>query len=181
MPFSKKWTTNKENIEKTVDLFWKEPHLTKAQMAARLNTTEHNVRKVLRDSIPSEALKKQKALVYSLSKTGDKNPMKSIRWEDHPMYRGECSDGKGYLTKIKNGKRSFHHRLVMAEALGLEKLPPNMDVHHIDGDKTNNSLDNLALCTKKGHHTIHSLQELTAREKYCMSTLGDFFQYMTSQ
>ncbi|WP_413777057.1 HNH endonuclease, partial [Streptococcus pneumoniae] len=46
----------------------------------------------------------------------------------------------------------------MMEALGLEKLPENLVVHHIDGDAKNNELDNLALLTREGHVAVHYLQ-----------------------
>ena len=44
---------------------------------------------------------------------------------------------------------AFEHRLVMGRALG-RCLEPWETVHHIDGDRTNNEIDNLQL--RQGHH-----------------------------
>ena len=44
----------------------------------------------------------------------------------------------------------------MAEALGLESLPERLSVHHINKDKTDNRLDNLALVTSAGHQKLHA-------------------------
>jgi hypothetical protein len=44
---------------------------------------------------------------------------------------------------------------VMCVALGLDRIPKGMMVHHVDGDKKNNSLGNLALMNYKAHNVIH--------------------------
>lgn len=81
--------------------------------------------------------------------------MKGKTESKHPRWQGLCEDQKGYLTILWNGKRHFAHHVVVMEALGVTKLPPRMTVHHIDGDKVNNDLDNLALVTERGHREIH--------------------------
>lgn len=50
------------------------------------------------------------------------------------------------------------HRVVMEARLG-RRLKADEDVHHIDGDKTNNEDNNLALVTKSGHQRLHRFQE----------------------
>lgn len=67
----------------------------------------------------------------------------------------------GYLTlfnyekhkKTGNGQE-FEHRLVMKEELFKFPNPSKMDVHHIDGNKQNNSPENLLVLTHKHHMRI---------------------------
>ncbi len=46
----------------------------------------------------------------------------------------------------------LEHRLAMAEKLG-RPLGPDESVHHIDGDRSNNAIDNLQL--RQGKHGKH--------------------------
>lgn len=63
-------------------------------------------------------------------------------------------DSKGYVIGRGIGSHSKirMHRLVMERHLG-RKLLPTEDVHHKDGDKTNNSISNLEI-VKHGDHTV---------------------------
>lgn len=73
----------------------------------------------------------------------------------------------------------FEHRLLAEEYLmtdaesieidGKRYLRPDLYVHHIDGNKTNNSIDNLMIVTKSEHKRIHNI--LDPRER---DSLGRF-------
>jgi hypothetical protein len=59
---------------------------------------------------------------------------------------------KGYVLVKTACGFEFEHRLVVASDLGRE-LQPDEIVHHVDGNKANNHLDNLEII-KTGKHTV---------------------------
>lgn len=120
---------------------------------------------VVKQYFSDDYIKNRKSKMYSLSKQGKKNPMLGKCREQHPRYKGEVSDGKGYLMCVKpewyTGRTGcthvYVHTLVVCEALGLTELPKGYVVHHIDFDKTNNDINNLALMTISAHGKLHSM------------------------
>lgn len=63
---------------------------------------------------------------------------------------------KGYKRIWNNEKRvwEYEHRLFMEKNIN-RKLTFNEHVHHINGIKTDNTIDNLLLVTAKEHERIH--------------------------
>lgn len=76
----------------------------------------------------------------------------------HPfasMGRNKSKTPQGY-------RQVFEHRLVMAKHLGRPLLSREQ-VHHIDGNPSNNCLDNLKLCATRAEHS--ALEWRLTREK----------------
>lgn len=72
---------------------------------------------------------------------------------------GEYIDGKGYV-RVLVGKEhpmantkgyAFKHRLIVADDIG-RMLEPQEEVDHIDGDRSNNELENLGLHPDHASH-----------------------------
>lgn len=53
--------------------------------------------------------------------------------------------------------KRYVHREIAARALG-RPLKPSEVVHHLDGDRSNNSLSNLLICKQDLHMDIHARQ-----------------------
>lgn len=60
----------------------------------------------------------------------------------------------GYYVIGANGKKYKYHRYIMEQHLQRELLPEEV-VHHIDGNKTNNDINNLQLMNSISEHSKH--------------------------
>jgi hypothetical protein len=63
-------------------------------------------------------------------------------------------DGDYVTVLLSTGEIVLEHRFVMANYLGRELLDTEV-VHHIDGDITNNDVENLELHTPESHVVLH--------------------------
>lgn len=157
MSVSKSYVNDPANVEAVLIAYKADDKPTVKDLAQRLETTAHNVQHIVRAHLSPEEFQAEKALRYSRSKTGTKNPMRGKSGSLHHNFVGEIEDGHGYLMRKVSGRYEQSHRIVMAELLGFDPpvLPRTVDVHHIDGNKRNNDPDNLAVVTNVGHRTLH--------------------------
>lgn len=87
----------------------------------------------------------------------DKNPMTDELRLKISQSR-QTKDGisaKGRRLYILGRGRVFEHRLVAEQMLG-RPLSPNEQVHHIDGDRLNNSPENLLILINSDHQKLHN-------------------------
>lgn len=75
-------------------------------------------------------------------------PLPFIMWNGQKYTRRQ----NGYYARTRAGRRYLHLEM-WEQANG--PIPAGHDVHHRDGDKTNNVLDNLELLTKSEHGRRH--------------------------
>ena len=82
---------------------------------------------------------------------------------NHPMYRGgKTINAGGYvLLSVGNGKQVYEHRYVMEQSLN-RKLNKSEHIHHLNGDKTDNRLQNLIILDPKEHGRTHAVHQWEA-------------------
>ena len=73
-------------------------------------------------------------------RTGDAGPAERLRAE----VGSGCVDSRGYRTVVKRGKYLLEHRVVMSKHLGRPLLTTET-VHHKNGDRLDNRIENLEL------------------------------------
>lgn len=150
----------RELFENT-DLFYRE-------IGERLGISKKMVLSRLHKMYTPEQIHTRAKKSWSRAKLEGNNWMRGIDPTQHPKYiGGVVGDGNGYLmvtkpdwyTGRKGSRYVFQHNLILCEALGLAELPAGFVVHHIDFNKQNNTLGNLALMTISAHSKLHQMLE----------------------
>lgn len=76
--------------------------------------------------------------------------------DNHHHYKPEGSLNRdGYVRVSFEGRRVLLHRLRMEHRVG-RPLQDDEHVHHIDGDRLNNRIENLIIIKNKEHAKMHS-------------------------
>jgi len=75
--------------------------------------------------------------------------------ENHPNYKGGWIQD-GYKFMYKNGRQIGEHTYTMEQHIG-RRIKSNEVVHHLNGDRLDNRIENLELLTRREHMKIHDI------------------------
>lgn len=78
---------------------------------------------------------------------------KRRKWRFKPNY----NNGYVWIIDENTGNYVLEHRVLMEKQLG-RKLTEFEEVHHIDHCKTNNSIDNLIVCSRRQHRKLERIE-----------------------
>lgn len=84
---------------------------------------------------------------------------KTRKGEKNPSWKGGRTEhDSGYWQIRIDGKYVMEHRRVWEQANG--PIPEGFEVHHLNGDPSDNRIENLMAMSKKDHHTQHKVYEV---------------------
>ena len=100
----------------------------------------------------------------------EKGTIFSLYWNKYVGHKNH----KGYLIiRDEDNTQKFIHRIVWECVNG--EIPSGYDIHHIDGNKLNNSIYNLELTNHETHTHNHKINEINfkqPRKKVAQYTLN---------
>ena len=145
---------------------YSETHMTNVEIRRQMKLRDYMFEDIIHHNFSEEYIAEHRSNARGRVKKGNLNPMFGKKGEQHHNYKGIVDDGNGYYmvlkpewyTGRKGSKHVFMHSVVMCEHLGITEIPKGFTVHHIDFDKHNNDISNLALMTINAHAKLHQYQ-----------------------
>jgi hypothetical protein len=92
-----------------------------------------------------------------------------------------CLSPLGYMRINIDGKRILYHRHIMEQSLG-RKLKKGERIHHINGNKTDNRIENLELFKNNSEHmrSGHAVMWYKRKDRYSNDTIINIFKSLDS-
>lgn len=108
----------------------------------------------------------------SHAKTGRRNPMFGLKGQlSHKFKGGYVHNKLGYRLVMDNGRKVYEHRMIMEKHLG-RRLTSDEVVHHINGNKIDNRIENLKLLNHQQHQAEHHVGLKRCRKGHLYSEVG---------
>ncbi|KKN90823.1 hypothetical protein LCGC14_0224060 [marine sediment metagenome] len=101
-----------------------------------------------------------------------------VSGKNHHQWKGGRVIKNGYI-RVYSPEHPYRdydryvaaHHLIMEKKIGRYILKGE-EVHHINGDKLNNNIDNLFLSTKREHAALHQQLQCIGKELYKRGIIG---------